>query len=61
MEFESSTKPDDLQINDDKIKYMVIIRAENRDKILKRFTNFKYLGATITSGNDVTKEINNRI
>lgn len=66
IKLESSAKLLSLQINE--TKCMVTTRVERRDRVitkgqyyLERVHEFKYIRATISSDNNLTKEINNRI
>lgn len=71
MNLENTAKEVGLRINENKTKYMATTRTERRDRIgqnvtmdqynFERVQHFKYLGVTITSDNNITQEINNRI
>lgn len=71
LKIESAAVKIGLKVNESKTKYMTTSRTERRDRIgqnvtmdqynFERVQEFKYLGATITLDNNMTKEINNRI
>lgn len=68
---ETETRKMGLIVNEEKTKYMCINRQNRRDRIgqnvtidtfnFERVERFKYLGATITTDNDITEEIKGRI
>lgn len=71
IKLEHSSKRLGLITNEHKTEYMVPTRTKGRNKIaqtitkehynIERIQEFKYLGATIISDNNITNEINSRI
>lgn len=71
IKLDYSVKHVSSRMNKDKTKYMIATCTEDRDRVGENVTmeqhnfewvhEFEFLGATLTSDNDMTMEINNRI